>query len=67
MISCIPGRRILTTTSSPPSRVAACTCAMEAAASAVRSKLEKISASPAPKASSTAAAATSPGKGGTRS
>ncbi len=36
MTSCIPGRRILTTTSSPLFSVAACTCAIEAAASGVR-------------------------------
>src|SRR6202021_1241350 len=42
MISRIPGRNILTTTSSPVSSVAAWTWAMDAAASGARSKRQKI-------------------------
>ena len=67
MISCIPGRSTLTTTSSPLLSLAACTCAMEAAASGVSSKLKNISASGRPNARSMAPTATSLSNGGTRS
>ena len=65
----MPGRSTFTATSrSRPflSRtVAKCTCAMEALATGVRSKLVKISSSGLRKARSIVATATSPGNGGT--
>ncbi len=65
MISRMPGRNILTTTSSPPLSVAACTCAIEAAASGVSSKNAKISASGRPNVDSIVATAILPSNGGT--
>ena len=49
MISRMPGRNILTTTSRPFSSVATCTCAIEAAASGSASKRPKISPMRQPK------------------
>ena len=43
-----PGRRTFTTTASPEVSVAACTCATDAAAIGVRSRLAKISSGSAP-------------------
>ena len=68
----MPGRNTFTTTSrgglpSTGGRVAACTCAIEAEASGVVSKLAKASATGRPSACSTIARAASPSKGATRS
>ena len=61
------GRSTFTTTSSPECRRAACTWAMDAAASASRSKLANTVSAGEPKLRSTSARACSAGKGGTSS
>ena len=63
----MPGRSTLTTTSRPSLSVAACTWAMEAAASGATSKPAKSSATGWPSEASMRAFASAPSKGGTRS
>ncbi len=60
----MPGRRILTATSSPSEVTAKCTCAIEAAAIGRSSKLENSSAKGWPSSASSVARAISGGKGG---
>ncbi len=60
----MPGRSTLTTTSRPSGSVAACTWAMEAAASGATSKLAKSSATGRPSEASMRAFASAPSKGG---
>ncbi len=67
MASRMPGRSTLTTTSRPSWSVAACTWAIEAAASGVASKLAKISPTGRPSEVSMRATASAPSNGGTRS
>ncbi len=62
-----PGRRIFTTTSRPANVRAVCTCATEAAANGTSSKRMKSMAGGLPNAFSTAATASSTGKGFTSS
>ena len=63
----MPGRNTLTTTARPSGSSAACTCATDADASGVRSKLRYNSARGRPSASATIASDCSPGNGATRS
>ena len=59
------GRNTLTTTACPSCSRAACTCAIEAAASAVRSNSANTCSTGRPNAAASAAAASSPANGGT--
>src|SRR5882672_10667698 len=63
----IPGRRILTAASVPPGSTARCTWATDALATGCSSNFSKIFAIGLPKARSTSATASLPGKGGTLS
>ena len=65
IIACTPGRKILTTTSWPPGKRAAWTCAIDAAASACSSNSAKISRSGRPNARSSVSTACAEGNGGT--
>ena len=67
MISFIPGRSTLTTTSVPSFSVAACTCAIEAAASGCVSKVAKDSVTGLPSDFSMMVRAVALSNGGTRS
>ncbi len=67
MIARMPGRSTLTTTSRPSRSFAACTCAIEAAASGCSSNSPNSSVTGRPSACSMRAFAAAPGKGGTRS
>ena len=62
-----PGRRTLTTTSSPSGSRAACTCATDAAASGSRSTTVKASSTGRPRSAASEAATVSHGTGAARS